>query len=164
MQLSTKLKRSATHATGPPNLGRQHSGMVNLLGLVFVAMAICQLISFNEFEIILALGGLSSDMPWAIMLILAELLAAVGFFRLHISHMLRVSSAISALDVSGFWFILNVKLISEGMAGLLPNIGFFGDFLAQSPGWWTTVETTILFLWVVYALDLMRSSLSLSEA
>lgn len=164
MKTAATLKKSVNQTTEWPKVSNAHAGAVSLLGAVFVAMAVCQLITFNEFEIALALGGLDNQTTWAIGLILAEFLAAIGFFKLRISHLLRVLSAISALAVSGFWFLLNIKLISEGMAGLLPNIGFFGDFLAQSPGWWTTVETTILLLWVIYSLDLMRSSLSLEEA
>jgi len=164
MKTATKLKKSATHVTAPPNLPKAHSGAVTLLGLVFLAMAVGQLIGFNEFEVVLTVGGISSAATVATLLILAELLAAVGFLNLRISHLLRVLSAVSAVAVSGFWFLYNLKLISEGLAGLMPNIGFFGEFLAQSPGWWTTIETTVLVFWVLYSLNLMRSSLSLEEA
>ncbi|OGL25941.1 hypothetical protein A3E49_01805 [Candidatus Saccharibacteria bacterium RIFCSPHIGHO2_12_FULL_49_19] len=164
MRTATRLKKSATTVTAPPNLPKSHSGSVTLLGLVFLAMAVTQLISFNEFEVVLAVGGFGNTSVVATILILAELLAAVGFLRLRISHLLRVLSAISAVAVSGFWFVQNIRLISDGMAGLIPNVGFFGDYLVQSPGWWTTLQTAALVFWVIYSLNLMRSSLSLEEA
>lgn len=164
MKTAAKLKKSATQVTAPPNLPRNHAGAITLLGIVFLLMAATQLLSFDEFEIVLTIGGFSNATTVATVIILAELLAAVGFLKLRISHLLRVLSAISALAVSGFWFIYNIKLISEGLAGLMPNIGFFGQYLPQSPGWWTTLEATVLLFWVIYSLDLMRSSLSLEEA
>jgi hypothetical protein len=164
MNTVTKLKRSATTVTAPPSLPRNHTGAVTLLGIVFLAMAAAQLISFNEFEVVLAIGGFSNTAGVATLLILAELLAAVGFLSLRISHLLRILSAVAAIAVSGFWFVQNLRLISEGLGGLIPNIGFFGGYLAQSPGWWTTLEATVLVFWVIYSLNLMRSSLSLEEA
>lgn len=161
MGFRSKVKKSTGQTTELPRLSAQHYGSVNLLGGVFLFMAVCQLLSFEEFQIVLVTIGLSSDIAWAVILILAELLAAVGFFKLRLSHALRIFSAISAILVSGFWFVQNIKLISEGLGGLLPNIGFFGSYLAQSPGWWTTLQTTVLILWVLYSLNLMRSSLSL---
>jgi len=164
MLTTAKLKKSAQKPTKWPEVGRSHEGMVTLLGIVFLAMAITQLLTFNKFEIILYVGGLTAKTAWAVAIILAEILAAAGFFKIRISHLLRVLSAVAALSVSIFWFVYNIKLIADGLAGIVPNIGFFGDYLAQTPGWWTTLMTTVLVLWVIYALDLMRSSLSLGKA
>ena len=162
MGFRSKVKKSASQTTELPKLSNQRYGSVNLLGGVFLLMAVCQLLSFEEFQVLLTTIGLANNTAWAVLIILAELLAAVGFFKLRLSHALRVCSAAAAILVSGFWFIQNIKLISEGLGGLLPNMGFFGSYLAQSPGWWTTLETTVLILWVLYSLNLMRSSLSLN--
>ena len=51
-------------------------------------------------------------------------------------------------------------LYSGGAAGQLPNSGFFGNYLDQSPGWWTVVEATIMLFWVVYATEAISRSKS----
>ncbi len=146
-------------AEDPPKLSSNQWGALSLLGAVFLVMAVAQLISFNDFKAALNLMGLSSEGAWGALIILAEVGAAVGFFKLRLSALMRTVSGVLALLASGFWFITNIRLVAEGSAGLLPNSGYFGKYLQQSPGWWTVIEATIAIAWVIYSLELVKSRL-----
>jgi len=152
-------KNWSVAAMQPPTLRDQQWNMISLLGIVLIAMAVSQLVSFNDFKAWLADAGFSGPSGWAVGIIIAEVWAAAGFFKIRLSYLFRVVSAGLALVVSGFWFVLNLQLISNGTAEALSNSGFFGRFLPQAPGWWTVLEAGILLFWTLYALGLFKASL-----
>lgn len=138
----------------PPKLTNREWNMVGILGVVLVVMAILQVIGFSDFKVWLNSIGLGSPATWAVALIVAEVLAAVGFFKLKVMKGLRVVSSVLALLVAGFWFVENLRLVAQANAGELTNSGFFGKYLHQSPGWWTVLEVTIFLFWTIYAVKL----------
>ncbi len=140
--------------TTPTGLTDQEWGITSVLGVVLLVMALLQLIGFGVFRDWLSSVGFSGPAVWAVVIIVAEVWAAFGFFKLPLMNGFRAIGAWLTILVSGFWFIENMRLVSEGQAGVLANSGFFGKFLTQSPGWWTAVEVTVLLLWVVYSLRL----------
>lgn len=144
----------------PPNLTDQQWGITSLLGVVLVVMALLQAIGFGDFKDWLDSIGLGAPATWAVVIIVAELWAALSFFKLPLMNGFRMIGAWLAILVSGFWFIENLRLVSEGKAGVLASSGFFGKYLTQSPGWWTVIEVTVLLLWVVYSLRLTTWSKS----
>jgi hypothetical protein len=144
-------------AVGPPKLSVKEWVLVAVPGLVLLATAVLQLISFNEFKDALGSMGLPGPRAWAVAIILAELWGAAGFFRLRLSVGFRLVSYTMALAACLFWFIENLQLISNGMNEQLDNSGFFGRFLAQQPGWWTALEVVVLLFWVIYAIELLLS-------
>lgn len=148
--------------TDPPILAREEWLVANGLGVLFIVMAVLQLISFDSFKNILDSLGVSGPRAWAFGIILAELFAAVGFFRLRLSYLARVVSAGLAILVSGFWFILNLQAIT-GVGSQAASSGLFGKYLNQTPGWWTVLEVTVLLFWTMYAVALTRYSVLLPK-
>lgn len=151
----------SARAVGPPKLTDQQWGMVGIAGVVLIVAAICQILSFNDFSDVLSGFGLDGPNVWAAIIIVAELWGSATFFKIRLSNPFRMVSAFAALLASGFWFIMNLSLVSDGLGTTVQNSGYFGRFLAQNPGWWTVIEATVLLLWVLYSLELMRSSLFL---
>lgn len=150
-------KQWSPQAIDPPKLSAQDWNMTMALGVVFVAMAVLQIASFNDFKDVLnATFGLSGSTSWAVVLILAELWAAVAFFKLRLSALFRMFSSVFAILVSGFWFFENVRLVASDTTIQAANSGFFGRFLAQQPGWWTVIEVTIVLFWTLGAVEMTR--------
>lgn len=150
-------KQWSPQAMDPPKLSAQDWNMTMALGVVFIAMAALQLGSFSDFKDTLSAIGLSGSGTWAAILILAELWAAVAFFKLRLSALFRMFSSLFAILVSGFWFFENIRLVAGNMTGTVTNSGFFGRFLAQQPGWWTIVEVTVVLFWTLNAVDLTKA-------
>lgn len=140
-------------ATDPRMLTTEQWTSVSLLGVIFLVMAILQLISFADFRDSLSNMGLSGASTWAAVIIMAELWGAAGFFKIRLSHLFRVVSGSLAVLVSLFWFVENLQLISSGYV-TDQSSGLFGRFLSQTPGWWTAIEVTILLFWTMYAVTL----------
>ncbi len=140
----------------PPRLSSRQWNMVGILGVVFIVMAVLQVIGFGDFKDWLKGVGLGGPTVWAVVLIVAELIAAAGFFKLRLSAFARMLSSLAALFVAGFWFVENLRLISAGKAAVVQNSGFFGKYLHQTPGWWTVVEVSILLFGVIYGLEVAQ--------
>ena len=150
MSAAVKVKRSTVSSA---NIGQQLD-MRMLLSVVFLVMALLQLISFSGFKDWFAAVGFSAPSAWAAVVVIVEIIAALGFVRLALPPMAKRLSWVCALLASGFWFFENVRLVSENMSPQLSSSGFFGKYLAQSPSWWTILEASILLLWALYALGI----------
>ncbi len=155
-KLSTKNWRGG----GTPRLEDKQWNSISLLGLVLLVMALTQLVSFSAFKDILAVIGLGKPAAWAVGLIIAEVWAASTFFKVRLSSAFRLVGSGLALLVAGFWFVETVRqaAMSPDMASPVSNVGYFGRFLAQQPGWWTIIEVTILLFYTLYAVDLTKNS------
>jgi hypothetical protein len=138
----------------PPKLTSTQWNIAGLTGVILIVMAVLQLIGFGDFKDWLASIGLGSPTAWAVGLVVAELLGALAFFKLPIMGGVRLLSGSLAVLVAGFWFVQNIRLVSDGAASQLPSSGFFGKFLNQAPGWWTVIEATAFLLLVVYCVSL----------
>ena len=130
----------------------QRVDAVMLLGVVFLVMALLQVISFGSFKDWFAAVGFSSPATWAVVILLLEVIAGVGFLKIALPPMAKKVSRICAILASGFWFIENIRLVSDTTTQYTSS-GFFGKYLSQTPGWWTVIEVTILLVWTIYALD-----------
>jgi len=134
-----------------PKLNDRQWQLSTLVGVVFLVMALLQVIGFSDFKNALDGIGLSSSPTlWAVLIIVVEVWGSLSFFKIRLNNLGRTLSNWFALLVSGFWFYETLKLVSEGAAGQLPNSGFFGKYLQQSPGWWTVVEASALLAFVLY--------------
>jgi hypothetical protein len=161
MKISQKqLMRWAVESKKPPKLDEQHWNLVGLLGVVFLIMALLQLWSYSSFKDWITASGMSGAASWAIVIVLFELLAAIGLFKVGLSYMARVITAAAVVLTSGFWFIETIRLVSGNYVDVLKNSGYFGRFLQQAPGWWTVIEATVLLAWSAYAVDLFKDELS----
>lgn len=145
-------------AVDAPKLSNAQWALAAVPGVLLLVAAILQLISFADFRDNLGAMGLPGPTVWAICVIIAELWGAAGFFRLRLSYGFRLVSYGMAVLAAGFWFVENLQLTSNGVGEQLSNSGFFGRFLAQSPGWWTVVEVSIFLFLVVYKVGLLRDN------
>jgi hypothetical protein len=143
-----------TQMADPPKLTSTQWNIAGLTGIILIVMAILQLIGFGDFKDWLGSIGLSSPAVWAVCLVIAELVGALAFFKLPILGGVRLLSGALAVLVAGFWFIQNLRLVSDGASGQLANSGYFGKFLNQAPGWWTVIEATAFLALVVYSVSL----------
>ena len=155
MATSKKSIKLGAQTQAPPKLSSQEWNAVSIVGIVFLVMAVLQLISFSDFQNWLEHIGLASSTAWAVGLILAELLASVTFFKVPLSSLMRTVSQIAAVVVGSFWFVQNIKLLTDNSI-VTDNSGFFGKFLPQTPGWWTIIEATFFLFVVIYCVDLLR--------
>lgn len=135
----------------PPKLNQADSWLAGLVAAVLLVMAILQVVSFTDFKGSLGGLGLSTPETWALVLIVAEVWAAVGFLRLKLHGLIRFFSAVFAVFVAGFWFVQSLQVVSSGAE--LANQGFFGKYLTQTPGWWTVIEASLLLFATLHILN-----------
>ncbi len=154
--IEKQLKDWSNTFANPPKLNQQEAGLVSLLAVIFLVMAILQLAGFNDFKEVLSGLGLSSPGTWAVIVIIAEILAAIGFLRVKLNGLVRFFGGVFAVFAAGFWFVENLQAVASKAVGEVSNSGFFGKYLVQQPGWWTVVEASVLVFWVVYALRLSK--------
>jgi hypothetical protein len=145
-------------AVDPPTLTTRQWVRAGIPGLIFLAAAILQLISFSDFTDALGAMGLPGPRAWAVCIILAELWGAAGFFKWRLSVGFRMVSNALAIAAAGFWFVENIQLVANDVGVKIDNSGFFGRFLAQKPSWWTVLEVSIFLFWVLYEISLMRDN------
>ncbi len=138
----------------PSKLTNREWNLAGLLGVILIVMAILQVIGFSDFKDWLSSIGLESPTTWAVVLIIAEVWAGLGFFKLKLMRGFRLISSVLAVLVAGFWFIENLRLVAQVNAGELNSSGFFGKYLHQTPSWWTVLEVTIFLFWTIYAVKL----------
>jgi uncharacterized membrane protein len=161
MKISQKqLMRWAIESKKPPKLAERQWNNVSLLGIVFLAMAVLQLWSFSDFKDWITSTGMSGASSWAVIIVLVEVLAAIGLFKIGLSYIVRVITICAVTLISGFWFIESIQLVNGSYADVLTNSGYLGRFLQQAPGWWTVIEATILLAWSMYAVNLFKDELS----
>jgi hypothetical protein len=133
----------------------QQFDMGMLLGVVFLVMALLQLISFSSLKTWLLTIGFSGESAWATVIIIVEIVAALSLIRIALPSMARSLSWACAILAGGFWFVENLRLVSDNMAQVT-NSGFFGKYLQQTPGWWTVIEAGIFLFWILYSLGLAK--------
>ena len=144
-----------------PVLDDRQWNMSSLLGVVLLVMALLQAIGFSAFKTWLADIGFSGESVWTVVIIVAEVWGALGFFKVRLNPVFRWASNLMALLAVGFWFIENLRLVSAGASADLANSGLFGKYLPQHPGWWTVLEVSVLLFWTVYSLQLAKTSLAI---
>jgi uncharacterized integral membrane protein len=153
-QSRRRIKRSADNQK--PNISQTQWYILAVPAIILLLMAALQIISFGKFKDWLMEIRIGWPAVAAVAIIAAEILGALSLTQINMDRTLRFIGVTLALLVSGSWFVENLQLASSGGAGQLPNSGFFGNFLAQSPGWWTILEVTILLFWITYAAELLK--------
>jgi hypothetical protein len=138
-----------------PSLTAMNWNVMAIPAAVLAVMAILQIISFNEFKDWLESIRIGWPVAVAVAIIIAELLGALSLLRIPMPVMLRFLGVGLAILVTGFWFVETLYLTTS-TAGQLPNSGYFGKYLSQSPGWWTVLEATIMLFLIVYAAELLK--------
>lgn len=155
--LDQQLKQWSNVFANPAKLNQNESAVTSLAAAVFLVMAILQAISFTDFkEALQGLGLTDGPATWALVLIIAEVWAALALMRIDLPGLVRFFGGFFAVFATGFWFIQSVQVVATAAAGEVVNSGFFGKYLMQQPGWWTVVEASILLFWTVYVLKLIQ--------
>lgn len=140
-----------------PDLSQAQWYILAVPAVVLSVMAILQSISVNDLKNWLTEIRVGWPTTVAVIIISAEILGAISLTQINITRRLRLIGLTLAVLIGGFWFVQNLQLASSGGAGQLQSSGFFGGFMLQSPGWWTILEVTILFFWLLYAAELLKS-------
>ncbi|HEX5448233.1 MAG TPA: hypothetical protein VFW90_03495 [Candidatus Saccharimonadales bacterium] len=138
-----------------PTLSQNQWAVLAIPGAILVVMVILQIVSFGKFKDWLDEIKIGAPAAVAVVLIIAELWGALSLFKVPMNAMFRYVGLWLAVLVSGFWLVENLYLVSGWTAGQLSNSGYFGNYLTQSPGWWTAIEATIMLFWVIYAAELI---------
>lgn len=137
-------------AQTPPSLTKKQWYLSSLVGIVFLAAGILQLINFQNFSDNLAVLGFGSSSFWGGLIVFVELWAAAGFFKIRLSFAFRAVSNFLAVATAGFWFYEALRQISEGSSA---TANFFGKYLVEHPGWETVIEATVFLALVLYLLE-----------
>ncbi len=144
-------------AVSPPRVSDALWMLAAIPGAILIVMAVLQIISFTDYKNALRASGLHAAAVWGLVIIICELWGAVGFYKLRLSLGFRYVSYVLALFAVSFWFVDNLQWVTNNSSGL-PNSGFFGRFLTQTPGWWTVVQVSIFLFWVLYTIKLLRDN------
>lgn len=138
-----------------PDINTSAWNILAIPAAVFFVMAILQAISFTAFRNYLDGQRVGAPTLTGILLIIAGFWAAFSLLRLPLPYIFRSFGILLALLVAGFWFIENL-FFTTSAGGQLPNSGFFGKYLTQSPGWWTVLEVSIMLFLVIHAARLLK--------
>ncbi|HSW78865.1 MAG TPA: hypothetical protein VLF88_02505 [Candidatus Babeliales bacterium] len=138
-----------------PALSSMQWNLLAIPAAALAIMAILQIISFSKFKDFLESVRIGWPAVVAVALIVAELLGALSLLRIPMHPLARFVGLTLGLLAAGFWFVENLYF-ATGSGGQLPNSGFFGKYLTQSPGWWTIIEISLLLFWILYAAELFK--------
>ncbi len=156
MKSFTDYRANWSGGNTKPGLSQRHWNILAIPAIVLAVMAILQIVSFGKFKDWLDEIRVGWPAVVAVVVIVAEVWGALSLLQINLNGMVRMFGISLAVLVSGFWFVENLQVTVNGGAGQLPNSGFFGKYLTQSPGWWTILEVSILLFWVVYAAELLK--------
>jgi len=131
-----------------------------ILGAVYTAMAVGQLVSWRRMPQILGTYDVlpAAVLPWlAGGLVAGELVCGVWFLARPRSHALAPVWVYTA--VSLVWAVLGVQGYLRGLS--IDNCGCFGLYLTQRSSWFVLLQDALL---LVYAAVLIRSGLRARRA
>lgn len=117
-------------STKPPEASQRYQVISYGLGLVATGMAVAQMVSFEEFVAALRdyhLTGERGTVALAILLISLEVFSVPFLFRLWLSPLARLFSALFATLLPCVW----TAMVFVGLMGgaQVPNAGLLGGFL-----------------------------------
>ncbi|HKX24453.1 MAG TPA: hypothetical protein VJM46_04390 [Candidatus Saccharimonadales bacterium] len=121
-------------STKPPEAEQQFRVIGYGLGLIATGMAVAQMVSFEEFVAALrdyALTGERGAVALAIALISLEVFSVPFLFRLSLSPLARLLSALFVVIAPCVWAVLVFAALMGDVQ--VPNAGLFGGFLSSLP-------------------------------
>jgi|GEM_PF-3710235 len=140
-------RRWTAVAINPPALSSRQWMLGGLVGIVLFIMAISQILTVSDFEANFSLQGLSASRAAAFLIIVGELWAAAGLFKIKLSRLFRNFANGSALLVGLFWFTWNAYL---AVSPFKFSTNFFGGYTHQVPGIWSLLESLLLVGALIY--------------
>lgn len=127
------------------------------LAAILVVMAVAQLFSFEEFLLWMASLTLfpndSVASLVAALIVVSEVFALPFLLRLQTSPLMRVFSMGCGWLVAGTWLVLTSWMVFFGEG--VTNVGFLGDVVELTPGWWAvfmSLSLAILSAWASWGM------------
>lgn len=145
-------------ATAP---GKPKTKNIKTIALLYAAIilvfAVSQLYTFEGFLTLLDSfglpGGSSTAQVLAAVIVITEVFALPFLLRMRLSPAMRVVSMVCGWLVALKWFALSLWVMFTVNA--ISNIGFLGDVVHLTPGWWTvffSVALGILAAWASWGM------------
>ncbi len=156
MKAVSDYRSNWSGGTATPELTQMHWNLLAIPAAVLAVMAVLQIASFGTFKDLLNMAGIGWAVGTAVILIILELWGALSLLRIPMNRMWRFLGLSLAVLAVGFWFVENLYFVTSNLAMTLGNSGYFGKYLAQTPGWWSVVEASIMLFWLVYAAELIK--------
>jgi hypothetical protein len=128
-----------------------------ILGALFLAMSVGQILNFAAFvEILATYQFFTSDALsfFAAIIILTELYAGLGLVFTKLPFPYRKAAGVFGVLVALFWTILGAQAFVRGLD--ISNCGCFGAYLAQPLRWWILVEDIFFVAGAIRALQQIK--------
>lgn len=123
-----------------------------LYALILVVFAVSQLFTYESFISLVDSfwlpGGTPSARVVAAVIVIVEVLALPFLLGMRSSVAMRVLSMVCGWLVAFIWLMLTLWIMLSVNA--ISNVGFFGDLVVLTPGWWAvffSAALCILSLW-----------------
>lgn len=124
-----------------------------LYALIIIAFVVSQLFTFEAFMVLLASfglpGGASAAHVLAAVFVITEVFALPFLLRMRLSPAMRVVSMVCGWLVALKWLALSLWVVLSVNA--ISNIGFLGDVVRLTPGWWTVFFSAALGILAAWA-------------
>jgi hypothetical protein len=153
----------ATASAAKPARTTEAKRIAWLYAGLLAVMAICQLLSFSHFVLVIDSywlpGGLQFAAFLAGSLIAAELLSIPFLLRLQLSPAFRIFGMGLSWLVPLTWLFLTLRIFVT--TNELSNVGFLGGLVSLVPGWWAVFVSSalaILAVWATWGLWPLRSA------
>jgi hypothetical protein len=108
------------------------------LAAAFVALAVAQLYSFEDFPDVIASlglpGGRSFASLWAALLVVGEVLAIPFLLSMRLSPAMRIVSMVAGWLTLVVWITIGILINTTTNA--ITNTGVLGATVPTIPGWW----------------------------
>lgn len=122
------------------------------VAVVFVAMAVAQLFTFEKFPDVVALMGLPGDILVAdiraALIVVFEVFALPFLLSMRLIPLMRVSSMIMGWIAAVAWLGVSIRLAVTGVE--IDNGGLLGATVALAPGIWMIVFSAVLVGAIAY--------------
>lgn len=132
--------------TKPPAIGSKVTLVSYALGFLSTALAVAQMVSFEDFVLAIQSYGVTAgggSIALAIGLIVLEIASVPFLFRLTISPLMRLVSALAVVFLPCAWVVLTGMGLLTGVES--ENAGYFGHFLTVEV---SSVGFTLLVVWL----------------
>jgi hypothetical protein len=128
-----------------------------LYAVIILVFAVAQLFSFEDFLTLLDSfglpGGSTNAQILAAVIVISEVFALPYLLRMRLSLAMRVVSMVCGWLVALIWLCLSLWVMLSVNA--ISNIGFLGDVMPLTPGWWTVFFSAalgILASWAAWGM------------
>lgn len=142
-------------AVPPPEATTLQWQLAAIMGFLLLSMAAAQLLNFASFAASLDALGLRHTQTVAATVIFIELWGAICCFKLKLSPLFRLFSAILLVVSFGFWFILDLQAFNGPDSP--GQLHLWGEKITLGVGWLSLSLLLILVLISAYLAKVLYS-------